>query len=175
MRMTFEGVTPTVAEGVFIAPGAYVVGDVVLEQGASVWFNTVIRGDVGPIRVGARSNIQDGSVVHVTDGKFATHIGCDVTVGHGAIVHGCTLGDGCLIGMGATVLDGAEVGAFTLVGAGSVVTPGTRLPSGVLAVGIPARPKRDLTEAERAELVASAVHYVAMGTRYLAGCVASEP
>src|SRR5215831_12952208 len=138
------GVRPTVAPDVFVAPNAVVIGDVHLGAGASVWFGTTIRGDVYPIRIGARTNVQDGSIVHVTGGKAKTTVGDDVTIGHMVLLHGCTIGSGCLIGMGSIVLDGAVVEDDCVVGAGSLVTPGTRIAKGSLALGRPAKVLRKL-------------------------------
>jgi carbonic anhydrase/acetyltransferase-like protein (isoleucine patch superfamily) len=146
--LTHRGTAPRIAADVYLAPNATVVGDVEIGAGASVWFNTVIRGDVFPIRIGARSNIQDLSMVHVTTDRHATTVEEEVTVGHAATLHGCTLRRGCLIGIRAVVLDAAEVGEETIVGAGSVVTPGTILPPRVLAVGTPARVTRPLSDQE---------------------------
>lgn len=131
-------VEPTFPETVWIADTATVRGDVVLGEDVSVWFSAVIRGDEAPIRIGARTNIQDGAVVHVSAGAPCV-IGADVTVGHGAIVHACTVEDGCLIGMRATVLDGACIGAGSIVGAGAVVPPGMVVPAKTVVMGLPAR------------------------------------
>jgi len=150
-----------------VAPGAVVVGDVSVGNASSIWFNAIVRGDVNSISIGARTNIQDGSVVHVTSGEHPATIGDDVTVGHLAILHGCTVEDGCLIGMRATVLDGAVVGAGSLVAAGSLLVPGTRIPPGSLVVGAPARVKRPLTPEERAGLFDSAARYVEYSQDYL--------
>jgi len=157
---------PRLEGGVFVAEGAQVIGDVVLGEHASVWFNTVVRGDVHRIRIGARTNVQDLGMCHVSSGTWPLVIGADVTIGHRAIVHGCTIGDRVLVGMGAIVLDGAVLEDDVLLGAGALVTPGTRIPSGVLAVGQPARPKRPLTAEERASLLASAAHYVRAAHSY---------
>jgi carbonic anhydrase/acetyltransferase-like protein (isoleucine patch superfamily) len=167
MRFRLDDLEPIIADDVFIAPGAAVIGDVVLGAGASVWFSAVLRGDVYPIRVGARTNIQDGAVVHVTNDRHATTLEHDVTVGHRAVVHGCFVEHHCLIGMGSVVMDGARVGAYSIVGAGALVPPGMQIPSGVLAVGSPARVKRPLTDEERAWIDYSAQHYHALGARYL--------
>src|SRR5580698_1258338 len=118
-------IVPTLGRDVFLADNAIVIGDVHLGDEASVWFGAVLRGDYFPIRVGARTNIQDNAVLHITAGQAATTIGDDVTIGHAAIVHGCTIGNRCLVGMGSTVLDGAVVGDDSFVAAGSLVTPGT--------------------------------------------------
>jgi carbonic anhydrase/acetyltransferase-like protein (isoleucine patch superfamily) len=159
--LPFEGRTPRIHASAWIAPGAVVVGDVSLGEDASVWYGCVLRGDVHAIRVGARTNLQDLCVVHVTAGRFPAEIGDEVTVGHRAVVHGCTVRDGALIGIGALVLDGAEVGEGALVGAGAVVTPGTRVPPHTLVVGAPARPVRVLDDAERAAQRERTLRYVA--------------
>lgn len=165
-----DGVAPELpADGeVWIAPGARVIGRVRLGSGASVWFNAVLRGDGEPIEVGAGTNVQDGAVLH-TDRGHPCLVGAGVTIGHAAIVHGCTIGDGGLIGMGATVLTGARIGPRTLIGAGALVTEGKEIPGGVLALGRPARVARDLTEAELAGLVRSAEGYRANAARFRAG------
>jgi len=126
-----------------------VVGDVEIGPDSSVWYGTVVRGDVHRVRIGARSNVQDNSVLHVTRDRFACEVGDEVTIGHRAVVHGCRVGDGALIGIGAVVLDGAEVGEGALVGAGALVPPGARIEAGALAVGIPARVVRKVTDEER--------------------------
>lgn len=156
----FAGVWPRIHPDAWIAPGAVVVGDVEIGAESSLWYGSVLRGDVHGIRVGARSNLQDGCILHVTRDRFACVLGDEVTVGHRAVVHGCRVGDGALIGIGAIVLDGAEVGAGALIGAGSVVTPGTAIPERWVALGIPARPVRELTAAEVAEQRARALAYV---------------
>ncbi len=143
------GRRPRLAASAWLAPGVVVVGDVALGDEVSVWYGCVLRGDVHRIRVAARTNIQDGSVLHVTRDRFATEVGSEVTVGHRAVVHGCTVGDGALIGIGAVVLDGARVGEGALVGAGAVVAPGALIPDRALAVGTPARVVRTLTDEER--------------------------
>jgi carbonic anhydrase/acetyltransferase-like protein (isoleucine patch superfamily) len=143
-----KGVRPTLGRDVFVAPGATVIGDVHLGDEASVWFGTVIRGDVYPIRFGARTNVQDGSVVHVTGGKAATTVGDDVTIGHMVLLHGCTVGNGCLVGMGSILLDGAVVGDDCLIGAGSLLTPRTEIPPRSLVMGRPAKVLRAISAAE---------------------------
>lgn len=140
---------PRVDASAWIAPGAVVVGDVELGPDVSIWYGSVLRGDVNHIRIGARSNIQDQCTVHVTTARFPTWIDEDVTVGHRAVVHGCRVGAEALVGIGALVLDGAVVEPGALVGAGAVVTPGSVIPGGMLAVGIPARPVRALSDEER--------------------------
>jgi carbonic anhydrase/acetyltransferase-like protein (isoleucine patch superfamily) len=164
--VAFNGVTPTLGPEVFVADTARVIGDVTLGASSSVWYGTVVRGDVCPIRIGARVNLQDHVVVHVTSGRFPTTVEDNVTVGHRATLHGCTVRRGALIGMGATILDGAVIGEGAMVGAGALVTPGTVVAPHTLVVGAPARPKRDLTEAEVAGLKLSAEHYAHLAAIY---------
>jgi gamma-carbonic anhydrase len=140
------GVSPILGRDVYIAPNATVIGDVHLGDESSVWFGCVLRGDVFPIRFGARTNIQDNAVVHVTGEKAATTIGDDVTIGHLALLHGCTVGSRTLIGMGSIVLDGARVGDECILAAGSLVSPNTVIPSRTLAMGRPAKVVRTLTD-----------------------------
>lgn len=156
----YKGITPKIHPTVFIAEGSRIIGDVEIGKDSSVWFNTVIRGDVHFIRIGDRTNIQDNSVIHVTNRKYPALIGSNVTVGHNAVIHACTINDYCLIGMGAIVLDDAAVGPYALVAAGAVVPMGMVIPEGTLAAGIPARIVRQLTDDERQSLVQSAQNYV---------------
>lgn len=158
--ITYKGITPTIDPSVFIAEGAHIIGDVVIGKDSSVWFNVVIRGDVNFIRIGDRTNIQDNTVVHVTNKKFPTHIGSNVTIGHGAIIHACTIEDYTLIGMGAVILDDATIGKYSLVAAGAVVTMGMKVPEGVLVAGVPAKVVRPLSDDERKFLEKSAQNYV---------------
>jgi len=144
----FTGIWPKVAEGVFVADTARVIGDVEIGEDASVWYGSVLRGDVGSIRVGARSNIQDLSMLHMSLGISNTVIGEDVTVGHRVVIHGARIGDGALIGMGAILLDNCEIGAEALVAAGAVVTANMKVPPRTLVVGTPAKVLRDLREEE---------------------------
>ncbi len=155
-----KGVTPTLGKDVWIAPNATVIGDVVIGDESSVWFGAVIRGDVFPIRIGARTNIQDNAVVHVTNGKASTTIGDDVTVGHLALVHGCTIGSRCLVGMGSIVLDNAIVEDECFIAAGALVPPSMRVPSRSLVVGRPGRIVRKLEEADLAEIRNAGALYV---------------
>jgi len=164
----YNGLVPTIAPGVFVADTARVIGDVHLGEGTSVWYSTVVRGDVFPIRIGARVSLQDGTVVHVTTDRYATTVGDDVTVGHRAVLHGCTVEDGALIGMGAVVMDQAVIGAGSMVAAGALVSPGTVIPPGMVAMGSPARAVRPLRDNERAFLTYSAGHYVDIAKVYLA-------
>ena len=171
---TFQGTTPLLGARVYVDEAATVIGDVVLGEDVSVWPGTVIRGDVNFIRIGARSNIQDGTVIHVshdgpygTAGGLATVIGEDVTIGHGAIVHACVIEDACLIGMGSIILDGAIVRKNGFVGAGAVIAPGKTVGSGELWLGNPARCVRKLSEKEIEQLYYSAQHYVRLKDKYL--------
>jgi len=158
---------PEMADDAWIAPGATVVGDVRLGAGASVWFHATVRADVAPVRIGVGTNIQDGAVVHV-DADAPCTIGNQCTLGHGAVVHGATLGDHVLVGIRATILSGAVVGNDVLIGAGALVTGGERIPDGVLVLGMPARVVRALSDEEREGLRRSARHYVANAARYRA-------
>lgn len=162
----FRGVTPRLAPGVYLAPTAVVVGDVEIGEGSSVWFGTVVRGDVYPIRIGRRTNLQDGSVLHVTGGAHALQIGDDVSIGHRAVVHGCTLGDRVLVGMGAVVLDGARVGDDSIVGAGAVVPEGASFPPRSLILGVPARRTRETTEADLARVLKTRDDYLRLVPQY---------
>jgi len=141
----FKNLRPKIHESCFIAPTADVIGDVTVGENSSIWHRTVLRGDVNKIVVGANTNIQDGSIVHVAD-DYPTIIGDNVTIGHGAIVHGCTVKDGAFIGMGAIILDGAVIGEGALIGAGALVTEGKEIPPYSLAVGVPAKVVRELSQ-----------------------------
>lgn len=158
--ISYKGITPKIHSSVFMAEGSHIIGDVEIDHDSSVWFNCVIRGDVNYIRIGARTNIQDNSVVHVTHKKFPCLIGSNVTIGHNATIHACTIQDYSLIGMGAIVLDNAEIGPYSLVAAGAVVTMNMKVPSGVLAAGIPAKVIRPLTNEEKKILEQSAQNYI---------------
>ena len=162
-----EGTVPSLGEGAWAAPSADLIGDVRLGPRASIWFGAVIRADNTPIIIGEESNIQDGSIGHSDPGAPLT-IGARVTVGHQAILHGCSVGDGALIGMGARVLNGAVIGAQCLVGAGALVTEGKTFEPRMLIVGSPARAIRALTDGEVAALAASAAHYADKAARYAA-------
>lgn len=169
---TFDGMTPAIHPTAYVADSALVLGDVEIGADSSLWPMTVARGDIHRIRIGARSNIQDGSVLHVTHdgehapGGFALQVGDDVTVGHRVILHGCTLEDRCLIGMGAIVMDGARVCRGAMVGAGTLVAPGKVLEGGYLWLGSPARRVRPLSEREQQYLEYSAAYYVALSQRH---------
>ncbi len=166
MIIEHGGHRPQLGDGAWVAQNATVIGDVVLGARASIWFGAVVRGDVEKIRIGADSNIQDLSVVHVDSGGFPTLVGDQVTVGHRVILHGCTIGRLALIGMGSIVMNGAGIGEETIIGAGSLVSPGTKIPSGVLALGSPCKVRRTLTEAEKSSIRDSARRYAGYGARY---------
>lgn len=150
---------PKLDDTVFIASGAKIIGDVQIGKDSSVWYNTVIRGDVHYIKIGSMTNIQDNSMLHVTNGKFPLIIGSKATIGHSVTLHGCTLKDLCLIGMGAIILDGAIVETESMVAAGTVIKPGFVVPSGKLVAGVPGKVVRDLTKEEIEDFEASAKRY----------------
>jgi carbonic anhydrase/acetyltransferase-like protein (isoleucine patch superfamily) len=158
--VSYLGKTPKLHESVFVAEGAQIIGDVTVEQDSSIWFNVVIRGDVNFIRIGARTNIQDNSVIHVTHKKHPTLVASNVTVGHAALVHGCTISDYCLIGMGAVLLDGCVIGEHSIVAAGAVVREGFDVPPGSLVAGVPAKVFRALRPDEKTRIEESAQNYV---------------
>ncbi len=160
-----HGVHPSIHPSVFLAENASVIGDVTVGKDSSIWYGAVLRGDINAIRIGERTNIQDGSVLHVTH-ACGVDIGDDVTVGHQAMVHGCSIGNASLIGMSAVVLDNARVGSHALVAAGSVVREGFVVPDGCLVAGVPARVVRSLSGEEQQELLASAEHYVGYSRTY---------
>ena len=166
---TFAGKRPQLGHAVFLAETCAVIGDVVVGEESSIWYGTVVRGDVMPIRIGARTSIQDNTVIHVTSDFSGTMIGNDCTVGHSAIIHACTVEDFCLIGMGSIILDGAVIGRGSLVGAGALVTPGTNIPPGSLVLGSPAQVKRPRNSKEREQIEYGAKHYVELARAYLAG------
>jgi carbonic anhydrase/acetyltransferase-like protein (isoleucine patch superfamily) len=171
----FHGKLPDIEPGVYIDDTALVLGAVTIGEDSSIWPMTVIRGDVHMVHIGHRTNIQDGSVVHVTHdsdhapGGFPAVIGDNVTIGHRAVVHACTVGDFCLIGMGAVIMDGVRIGDYAMVGAGSLVPPGKQLEGGCLYVGTPVRRVRALTEEEKGLLAYSAEHYVRLKNAHLRG------
>ncbi len=162
----FQGRWPTLGARVFLAPGAHLVGDITVGDDVSFWFHTAARGDVNWIKIGARTNIQDGTVLHVAHERHPLAIGEGVVVGHQAVIHGCTIEDGALIGIGARVLDGAVVERGAQVGAGAVVAPGHRVPAGHLALGIPARVARPLTEEETRRIADTVDRYAALKEQY---------
>lgn len=150
---------PKIHDTVFLAPGCVVIGEVEIGPFSSLWFGTIVRGDVHHIKIGARTNLQDRVVVHTTKDRFPTEIGDEVTVGHAAVLHGCKIGPRVLVGMSATIMDDAEIGADCIVAAGALVAPGTKIPAGHLAIGSPAVAKRALTDKEIASLKQSAANY----------------
>jgi carbonic anhydrase/acetyltransferase-like protein (isoleucine patch superfamily) len=162
----FGSFEPKIHHTAYLADDAVVIGDVEIGEDSSVWFGAVVRGDVNYIRIGDRTNIQDNSVIHVTTHTHPTILEDQITVGHRVILHGCHVESDCLIGMGAILLDGVRVGRNSMVAAGSLVAPGTQIPSGVLAIGSPARVKRDLAAEELANLEYSWQSYVELKKRY---------
>jgi len=166
MIRDYKGILPKIHPSVFVAETAQVIGDVEIEEDSSVWFQVVIRGDVHFIRIGKRTNVQDGSLLHVTRVKWPLILGSEITVGHGATLHGCVIKDRCLIGMRATLLDGVQVGEECIIGAGSLVTEGTVIPPRSLAFGVPAKVVRSLTDEELAKIRQSAENYVLLAKDY---------
>ncbi|HEX3855572.1 MAG TPA: gamma carbonic anhydrase family protein [Polyangiaceae bacterium] len=164
----FKGIHPKIAASVFIADTARVIGDVEIGEDASIWFGSVLRGDVGSIRIGARSNIQDLSMLHMSLGISNTVIGDDVTVGHNVVIHGAIIGNGALIGMGAILLDNCEIGEEALVAAGTVVTPGTKIPPRSLVLGQPGKVVRTLRGSEAQQGRTLAARYVEVARSYRA-------
>lgn len=161
-----RGKSPQIGKDVFIAEGAQIISDVKVGDRVSIWYNTTLRGDVMPITIGNETNIQDGSTLHGTFGKYACEVGERVTIGHNVILHGCKIGNRCLIGMGSIVMDGAEIGEQSVVGAGSLVTEGKKFPAKSLIVGRPAVVKRPLNEDEIKFLEQSADNYLLYKTWY---------
>ena len=166
MLRTFRGILPTVDPSAYLDQSAQVIGDVHIGPESSVWMNVVIRGDVNTIRIGARTNVQDGTVVHVQAGTHPTVIGDEVTIGHGAIVHGCTVEDRCLIGMGAILLNGVSVGTESIVAAGSLLPENFQVPPRSLVMGSPATVRRSLVDAEVGRIRRFAENYVAYRLDY---------
>ncbi len=171
MIYALDGVVPELDPSAWVAPDANVIGKVVLGEGASVWFGCTLRGDNEPIMVGRNSNLQENTICH-TDMGYPLTIGENVTVGHRAMLHGCTIGAGSLIGMGATVLNGAVIGKGCLIGAGALITEGKVIPDGSLVMGAPGKVVRELDEAAQAKLIASALHYAENAARFRAGLTA---
>ncbi len=164
--LSFAGHDPKLGRDVFLGPGAVVIGRVTLGDDVSIWCNVVLRGDIHTIEIGEGTNIQDNSTVHVTSETGPVKVGRRVTVGHGVILHACTVEDGCLIGMGATILDGAVIGAGSLVGAGALVTPGKLFPPNSMILGSPAKLVRPLTDQEREGIVVNTKHYIDIKEQY---------
>lgn len=168
MIYALDGIAPELADDAWVAPGAHLIGKVVLEAGASVWFGSTLRGDNEEIRVGTGSNVQENVVCH-TDMGFPLVIGANCTIGHKAMLHGCIIGEGSLIGMGATILNGAKIGRGCLIGAGALVTEGKEVPDGSLVMGAPGKVVRQLDETAQAGLLASAASYRANAARFRSG------
>ncbi|PWA11115.1 gamma carbonic anhydrase family protein [Pueribacillus theae] len=166
MKYTFNGKTPKLHPSVYVAPGAKLIGDIVLEENVSIWFNAVLRGDYEQIKIGKGSSVQDGTIVHA-DPDYRTTVGENVTVGHNVILHGCEVKDGALIGMGATILNGAVIGEGSLVAAGSLVPEGKVIEPGVLVAGVPAKVIRNLSEEQQKRIQQGAASYVANSRKYI--------
>lgn len=166
--LPYNNIYPKLEEDVFIAPGAWIIGDVVIGKRSSVWFNSVVRGDEHYIRIGSETNVQDHAMLHGTPKEFPLEIGNRVTIGHGAIVHGCIVEDECMIGMGAIVMDGAKIGRGSLIAAGSLVPQGLVVPEGSLVMGSPAKVIRTLDEAARKRMLRSVTNYLQLISIYQA-------
>lgn len=166
MKLAYNNISPKLDSSVFVAGGAKIIGDVEIGPDSGIWFNAVIRGDVNTVRIGSRTNIQDGCILHVTNDTAPLRIGNDVTVGHGAILHGCIIADRTLVGMGAIILDNAKINSYTLVAAGALVLSNAEFPEGVLIAGMPAKVMRQLTAVERTMIEDSATHYVEYAGQY---------
>lgn len=160
MIHSYRGITPTIHPTAFVVESAQIVGDVVIGKECSIWFNAVIRGDVNYVRIGDSTNVQDGCLLHVRHRQYPLIVGSSITVGHGAILHGCVIEDHCLVGMGAVILDNAKLGQHVLVAAGAVVREHMEIPGGVLVAGVPARVVRTLKDDEKKMLEQSAENYV---------------
>ena len=169
MICRYKDFVPKVSDNAFVAPNATVIGDVVIEEGASIWFGAVLRGDIDKIRIGKNSSIQDNTVIHVTGGKYPTIIGDNVIVGHGCILHGCIIKDNALIGMGAIVMDNVEIGKNSIVAAGAVVVPHTKIPDNSVVAGVPAKVIREVKEGDLKEIERILGNYSRVTKNYLSG------
>ena len=169
MIKEFQNNQPKLGQNVYISENATVIGDVTLGDEVNIWFGSVLRGDMHYIKIGNRSNIQDNAVIHVTTAVSPANIGSGVTVGHGAIIHGCTIEDDCMIGMGAIVMDDAVIGAGSLVGAGALVSPNMQVPSKSLVVGIPGKVVRELKNEEYKMIIERPQEYIELAAIYLKG------
>ena len=167
MLRPYKGVSPRVHPTAYVDESAQVIGDVEVGEGSSIWMNAVVRGDVHYIRIGARSNVQDGTVIHVMNGTHPTTIGDDVTIGHAAVIHGCTLAGRILVGMGAILLNGADVAEDCIVAAGTLITEGTTIPPRSLVMGSPGKVKRQLSDAEVASILEYSERYVGYRLDYM--------
>ena len=166
MIIPFNGISPKIMESALVVESATIIGDVEIGEDSSIWFGSIIRGDVNFIRIGARTNIQDGTIIHVSSKTHSTVLEDEITVGHRVTLHGCHVESGCLIGIGSILMDGVRVGANSLVGAGSLLTPGTQIPPRSLVLGSPAKVKRALTDDELAFLDKSWRNYVELKKKY---------
>jgi gamma-carbonic anhydrase len=160
MIRTFRGHAPQIAASAYVDPQAVVIGEVTIGEDASVWPCAVLRGDYHSIRIGARTSIQDNSVLHIQGESYPLSVGDSVTVGHGVILHGCNVESNCLIGMGAILLNGSKIGTHSIIAAGTLIPEGMQVPPGSLVMGVPGKVRRAVTEAERARIATSADHYV---------------
>ena len=165
--LQYRDASPRIADSVFVAPGAWIIGDVAIGERSGIWFNTVVRGDVNSIRIGSFTAVQDNSTLHVTRPDFPLVIGDRVVIGHRVVVHGCTVEDECLIGIGAVVLDGVKIGAGSIVAAGALLTPGMEVPPGSVVMGAPAQVKRRVGEKDRDLIRRSWSHYADLAAEYL--------
>jgi carbonic anhydrase/acetyltransferase-like protein (isoleucine patch superfamily) len=165
MKIPYKGISPAVHESVFVAPGAYLIGDVRIGKDSSVWFNAVLRGDDGPIIIGERCSIQDNSTIHLFEG-FPVEIANDVTIGHNVILHGCKVGKRCIIGMGSTLLDNVEVGEDCIIGANTLLAGGVKIPPRSLVLGSPGKVVREITQKDLDLLQMSSEHYVQRGKEF---------
>ena len=171
MIVPFLKKMPTLHSGVYVSDDAMVIGDVEIGEDSSVWFGSVVRGDVNYIRIGARTNLQDHTIIHVNSGTHPTILEDEITVGHRVTLHGCYVESGCLIGISSTILDGARIGHNSLVAAGSLVTPNTQIPPRSMVMGSPAKVKRELTDEELLRMVENWQHYVELKDQYLVSTV----
>lgn len=164
--LPYKGITPQIHDNTFIAPSTSIVGDVEIGEGSNIWYNCVLRGDVNDIKIGKRTNVQDGTIIHVTTNFSGTSIGDDVTIGHAAVLHACIIEDFGFVGMQSCVMDGAVVEGFGMLAAGSLLTPNKRVPKGQLWSGSPAKYMRDLTEDEISYIKWSSPHYAELGAEH---------
>ncbi|WP_036063898.1 gamma carbonic anhydrase family protein [Leptospira noguchii] len=165
--LEYMGKRPQIHESVFLAPGSQVIGDVVIGKNSSIWFQTLVRGDVNYIRIGENVNIQDLTIIHVARDVYPVEIGNNVSIGHRATIHGCKLKDNSFVGMCATLMDDVEVGEFAFIGAGALITPGKKIPPGVLVMGSPGKIIRDITDKEREIIVRTTNNYIKYKENYL--------
>lgn len=164
----YKGVLPRIADSVYVSPGVHIIGDVEIGEHSSLWFGTIVRGDVHYIRIGRETNLQDGTIVHVMKDQYPTILGDYVSVGHGAVLHGCTIASHCLIGMRATILNDARIGEYSIIGAGALITEGTIIPPKSMVLGMPAKVRRELTPDEVESIDEYARRYHEYKETYLA-------